>query len=899
MIRALSSYSYFRLLPLVFIALLAFLITSILWLEAGIPHTADAHFHLHRTASVQRAFEQGVFWPRWFPSSHFGRGEATFHYYSPGLYWLLAAIHATGIGLDQSLKLLVTTVFILSGLGIYAWLRHTFSSAASLASASLYLGIPHIYSRTFLSSGDYLQLMTFLLVPVCLWAFTALFLRQRIRYWLAAVLALTVLVFSHQQQVFISAGALLVYCLLLAAGYRRLDGLARCAVAALLAALLSAAYWLPSLGDMALVNLGSSIVKEGYYGNFFLSLRTLFSAQPFIWDSRAGNPLSIPHDTFGVAQWLTAAAGLASLVFWPRVKKRLLWCSGGVLFTLAVLFLTLPNSDIVWKTIPGLKYLQFPFRLLPVAVLGALPAAATFIDAWPARVRWLSSSVVVIVALIFPFPYLFPALASQTTFVLTPTLSAEETRSSPEGVTSFLPQNPDMDVIMGYKPEPEAVEPKWLSPHEAVADLSGQTEPILLRLNFHPGWSAGSRAKLSSGEGGWAQVTDLRTPDQPLTIRWEGTAWQSRGERLSLLGLLAGLAGLLYLTWRQKWRNRSQAWTVHEKATGNLQTAHNRVAHWALFGVISSFVVARFAFSWFDTFPFLYNSPPGQLAIPAEGQPIALGDANTEEMTMLGWQLMSGSAPKPGDTIVVRIYWQPVRPISKNLNTFVHLYSPALQRSWAIENQGIYRPSVVLWSPNAYYLETMRLKIPVDVPPVTYSLVAGLVFSSGERLAVPGATDGVQQLRTIAVSPLRSGVFQEEHPSIGAVANTSENLKLQGYDLLPAPGGADLRLFWETEVATATDWITYVHLLDDQGELVAQFDGPSLEGLKPTSEWQPRELHIDRRHISLPLDLPAGDYLFRIGLYNRDGGERLPLLPEVGDQLHFENGQLLVPLTIP
>lgn len=80
---------FLKILPLVFIVLLTFLLTSPLWQQAGVPNTADAHHHLPRSAAVQRAFEQGVYWPRWFPESHYGRGEPTFHYYSPGLYWLV------------------------------------------------------------------------------------------------------------------------------------------------------------------------------------------------------------------------------------------------------------------------------------------------------------------------------------------------------------------------------------------------------------------------------------------------------------------------------------------------------------------------------------------------------------------------------------------------------------------------------------------------------------------------------------------------------------------------------------------------------------------------------------------------------------------------------------------
>ena len=902
MFRVLFSDFPLRILPLVFIVLLTALLTSPLWQQEGIPQTVDAHYHLHRSAAVQRAFEQGVSWPRWFPSSSHGRGEPTFHYYSPALYWLVGAVHWTGIGLDQALTMVVSMAFILSGCSIYAWLRHTFSTTASLASTAIYLGMPHIYSRTFLASGDYPQLLAILILPVCLWAFTSLYLQMRVGYWLVAVLSLTGLLLGQPQLALTGTSALLLYCLLLAAFYRRLDGLARCAVAALLAALLSARYWLPALGDLPLVQFQDHLQAQQFHSIQMLSWATLLSVQPFIWDFRAGNPLSPPYNTFGVAQWLTAAAGFAGVLFRPRDKNRLIWCVVGTLFSLVILMFTVSSSAILWKTIPGLSSLQAPYRLLPVAVLGVLPAAAAAVDVWPKHLRWFSSAIVLLVAVVLPFPYLFPALASHTTVVSTESISAEESQKQGIGVEDFLPRDADRDITLGYKPEPEATKLSWRSPHEAVVDLSGQAEPMLLRMHFYPAWSAGNRARLTSGPAGWAQVTDLRDPELPLVIRWEGTAWQHRGERLSLLGLLGlltCLAGSLYLAWQRKRRHQTQSGMIRERQEEILPTSHNRVGLWTLVGIIFSLVIVRYALSWSNSFPFLYNSPPGQLAFATEGQPTTVGDATSHQLTLLGWELLSGTTPIPGDVIVVRLYWQPHEQINDSLNSFVHLYASTLQRSWAVENRGVVRPPTEAWGADKYYVETMQLKVPDDVPPITYDLVAGLVTSSGERLAVPGSAHGLLQLRSLTVSPMRKGFFQWNQPSVVARAGSADSLKLQGYDLFAEEGEMALRLFWETTEEVATNWITYVHLHDPHGERIAQFDGPPLAGLKATSEWQPDALYIDRRQISLPMGLSSGEYLFRIGLYDRDSGERLAFLPEVDDQVHFESGQLLVPVTIP
>ena len=291
-----------------------------------------------------------------------------------------------------------------------------------------------------------------------------------------------------------------------------------------------------------------------------------------------------------------------------------------------------------------------------------------------------------------------------------------------------------------------------------------------------------------------------------------------------------------------------------------------------------------------------------------EGQPTVLGDATTHQVTLLGWELLKGESPQPTDTVVVRLYWQPHGPINEELHSFLHLYTPSLQRSWAVAHNR--RPScqpATDWHPGNYYVDDLRLSIPVDTPPVTYSLVVGLVSSDGARLAVSGSTDDVLHLRTLDVTPTnRTGFFQrkrflrEDQPTIVAPAETDDGLRLQGYDLLPAPGAPTLRLFWKTGGGVASDWITYIHLHSPQGERIAQFDGPALAGLQPTSQWQTDSLYIDRRQLVLPAGLEPGDYLLRIGLYNFESGERLPFRPDFGDgQGKFEDGQLLVPLSVP
>jgi len=93
--------------------------------------------------------------------------------------------------------------------------------------------------------------------------------------------------------------------------------------------------------------------------------------------------------------------------------------------------------------------------------------------------------------------------------------------------------------------------------------------------------------------------------------------------------------------------------------------------------------------------------------------------------------------------------------------------------------------------------------------------------------------------------------------------------------------------------------VTFVHLLDEGDQIVAQFDAPPLAGLLPTSQWPPGALLIDRRKIPLPDALESGPYRLLVGLYEPTSGRRLPVQPQGGADDHFVDDGLVIPLYVP
>jgi hypothetical protein len=94
------------------------------------------------------------------------------------------------------------------------------------------------------------------------------------------------------------------------------------------------------------------------------------------------------------------------------------------------------------------------------------------------------------------------------------------------------------------------------------------------------------------------------------------------------------------------------------------------------------------------------------------------------------------------------------------------------------------------------------------------------------------------------------------------------------------PTQIDVRLWWKVDQAPDKDYSIGVQVLDADGKLVAQADGPIQVGdgnVVQTSQMKPGQIYIDPRALTPPAPLPNGTYTLMLVVYQSWDNVRLKL----------------------
>jgi hypothetical protein len=278
-----------------------------------------------------------------------------------------------------------------------------------------------------------------------------------------------------------------------------------------------------------------------------------------------------------------------------------------------------------------------------------------------------------------------------------------------------------------------------------------------------------------------------------------------------------------------------------------------------------------------------YDPPPRYSGV--EGLDIShqMDGAFGERIALLGYDLRPADL-EAGQTLEVTLYLSALRPLTDTYSMGLWLVSAipgdttrlAGLDTWP--GDGNY--PTLAWQPGEIIVDTYRLTIPDDVPRAQAWMVQLNTYRMGKKGWFPFAQNGqvvgdraiLEWVRVGASEPPRMppGTLLERSSAFG------EAIALRGAQIMPNEDGLGVTLWWEALTPLGGDYTVFVHLVDDEKQLVATGDGPPLEGGFPTRLWHPGDSAADEHLVLLPPDLPPGVYSVQVGWYDPITGTRLP-----------------------
>ena len=314
----------------------------------------DFDFHLETWMEVLRQWRQGVAYPHWAASANYGAGEPRFVFYPP-LSWMLGAL--LSLVMPWVRVALVFTMVALAAMGatFFRMAREWMPEENAALAACLYVANPYVLFVAYERSA-YGELLAGAWMPLLV-----LFALRAKPAMLGLAVVIAGLWLTNDPAAVMGCYALGVMVAVAAIVERRWVLVGRAASGTALGLGLAGFYLVPAVYEQKWVEIRRAIGEGMRVEDSFLFGHT---GEAF-------------HDqVLKSASWIAVvllATTVVAAVLSYRTRRRGLWAP---LVALAAVIagLLLPFSDLLWRDVPEMRFLQFPWRWLLVLslVLAAL-----------------------------------------------------------------------------------------------------------------------------------------------------------------------------------------------------------------------------------------------------------------------------------------------------------------------------------------------------------------------------------------------------------------------------------------------------------------------------------------------------------------------------------------------
>jgi hypothetical protein len=350
----------------------------------GYHHGHDLEIHLQSWMEASAQFHRGIFYPRWASEANYGFGEPRFIFYPPAS-WMLGGV----LGLILPWRIVPA---------VYVWLTMIFAALtmrklatdwlplrAALAAGLVYALNPYFVVTAYTRCA-YAELLASAIFPLLLWGILRIEREPRKSVAIVAV-SLAAIWLTNLPAGVIASYSLACLLVVLSVVHRSVRPLLYGAAAVLAGIGLAAFSLLPAAWEQKWVNINAiSVANQLPATNFLFSPFGLRNTHEF---NRRISPLAV----------LVILAAVASAVATRRNKKRFaaVWWSLTVLCCISGLMMFRVSSPL-WRILPELRLLQFPWRwLFPLSAAAVLLLTFAVTESKRKRILWPGIALILFV----------------------------------------------------------------------------------------------------------------------------------------------------------------------------------------------------------------------------------------------------------------------------------------------------------------------------------------------------------------------------------------------------------------------------------------------------------------------------------------------------------------------
>ncbi len=477
---------------------LALLVATAIVMPMCFLGNASGHDFLPHVASWVEAnnqWHQGIFFPSWAAGANSGFGEPRFIFYPPGS-WMLGSALGSVLPWRMVPGAFVWLCIFLAGISMWKLAREWLPAPQARAAAILFAANPYHLTLAYYRS-DFAELLASAIFPLMLagafgllrdgWRRMALLSIAFAGIWLSNAPAGVVATYSL-------ALILVVACIVV----RRVKPLLFGALAMLAGFGLAAFYILPAWREQRWVQIAQAVSTTYEPTRNFLFTR--INDPDFVqfnWKMSA----------LAVGLMILTALGIAFSFRQRREWSRVWWLL--IALTVASIFLMMPPSAILWRHLPELKFLQFPWRwLLVLSLAFAFFAAAVRSQRW----QWVWG-----LTLVCAIGATAATIAGDTSWDSedVPTLVADVGAGRGyDGIEGFQPRDAKIDELDNESPLVGEVDPEsgdvdapeetqvniqmWTAEHKAFTAQTEEPVTLALKLLNYPAWELRVDGKITT-----------------------------------------------------------------------------------------------------------------------------------------------------------------------------------------------------------------------------------------------------------------------------------------------------------------------------------------------------------------------------------------------------------------